>query len=66
MRDHDAFLGERHAGLEDVRRLEIAYSSARPGEAECIIEHVGGRVEVLGVDRYLIECLLAHSEHRRT
>ena len=62
--DRDEFPGDRHAGLEDVRRLEIIYSCVRPGEGACFVEYVGGRVEVLEVDRYLIEHLLEHLEHR--
>jgi hypothetical protein len=55
-RDHDdALPGARHAGLEDVRRLEILYSRVRPGEGACFVEYVGGRVEMLEVDRFLIE-----------
>lgn len=58
--DQDEFPGDRPIRLEDVRRLEIAYSCVRPGEGACFVEYVGGRVEVLAVDRYLIE----HLEHR--
>jgi hypothetical protein len=63
-RDQDELPGTRYASLEDVRRLEIAYSRVRPGEGACFVEYVGGRVEVLEVDRYLIEHLLEHLVHR--
>ncbi|HJQ30316.1 MAG TPA: hypothetical protein VJ827_13335 [Rubrobacter sp.] len=52
------------ARLEDVRRLEIIYSRTRPGEGACFVEYIGGRVEVLEVDRYLIGRLLEHLEDR--
>lgn len=30
--------------LQDVRRLEISYSRARPDKADLAVEYVGGRV----------------------
>jgi hypothetical protein len=51
-------------GLENVRKLEIAYNRHHPGEGLCVVEYVGGRVKVFEVDRYLIERLLEHLEHR--
>jgi hypothetical protein len=48
--------------LDGVRNLQIIYSRLRPGEGTCFVEHVGGRVEVYQVDRFLIEHLLDHLE----
>ena len=64
LRDQDELPGARYTSLEDVRRMEITYRRARPGEGICCVEYVGGRVEVLEVDRYLIERFLEHLEHR--
>jgi len=50
--------------LDDVRNLQITYSRIRPGEGICFVEHVGGRVRVYEVDRFLLEYLLEHLEHR--
>jgi hypothetical protein len=55
---------EPRPGLENVRKLEIVYNRHHPGEASCVVEYVGGRVKVFEVDRYLIERLLEHLEHR--
>jgi hypothetical protein len=55
---------EPRPGLENVRKLEIVYNRHHPGEGYCVVEYVGGRVEVFEVDRYLIERLLEHLEHR--
>jgi len=60
----DELPGARRTSLEDVRNLEITYSRVRPGEGVCFVEYVGGRVEVLEVDRFLIEHLIEHLEHR--
>jgi hypothetical protein len=46
--------------LDDVRNLQIIYSRFRPGEGTCFVEHVGGRVEVYQVDRFLLEHLEQH------
>jgi len=48
--------------LDDVRHLQITYSRLRPGAGTCFVEHVGGRVEVFEVDRFLLERLLEHLE----
>ena len=64
LRDQDELPGVRYTSLEDVRRLEIIYSRTRPGEGTCFVEYVGGRVEVLEVDRYLIARLLEYLAHR--
>lgn len=64
LRDRDELLGILYTNLKDVRRLEITYSRVRPGEGTCFVEYVGGRVEVLEVDRYLIGRLLEHLEDR--
>jgi hypothetical protein len=50
--------------LDEVRKLQIAYSRLRPGEGICFVEYVGGRIKVYEVDRFLIEHLLEHLEHR--
>ena len=50
--------------LDDVRHLQITYSRLRPGAGTCFVEHLGGRIEVFEVDRFLIEHLLEHLEHR--
>jgi len=49
--------------LQDVRRLEISYSLARPDKADLAVEYVGGRVRVFVVDRFLIESLLEQLEY---
>jgi hypothetical protein len=49
--------------LDDVRKLQITYSRLRPGAGACFVEHVGGRIRVYEVDRFLIEHLLEHLEH---
>jgi hypothetical protein len=49
--------------LDDVRKLQITYSRLRPGAGTCFVEHVGGRIEVYEVDRFLIEHLLDHLVH---
>ena len=49
--------------LDDVRGLQIIYSRLHPGAGTCFVEHVGGRVEVFEVDRFLIEHLLEHLRH---
>ena len=50
--------------LDDVRNLQITFSRLRPGEGTCFVEYAGGRIEVYEVDRFLIEHLLEHLEHR--
>jgi hypothetical protein len=50
--------------LDDVRNLQISYSRLRPGAGTCFVEYVGGRIRVYEVDRFLIEHLLEHLEHR--
>jgi hypothetical protein len=49
--------------LQDVRRLEISYSLARPDKVDLAVEYVGGRVRVFVVDRFLIERLLEWMEY---
>jgi hypothetical protein len=51
-------------GLENVRKLGITYNHRHPGEGVCVVEYVGGRIELSEMDRYLIEQLLEHLEHR--
>ena len=50
--------------LDDVRKLQITYTRLRPGEGTCFVEYAGGRIRVYKVDRFLIEHLLEHLEHR--
>ena len=50
--------------LDEVRNVQIAYSRIRPGAGTCFIEYVGGRIRVYEVDRFLLEHLLEHLEHR--
>jgi hypothetical protein len=50
--------------LDDVRNLQITYSRLRPGAGRCFVEHSGERIEVFEVDRFLLEHLLEHLEHR--
>jgi hypothetical protein len=52
-----------HVDLQNVRRLEINYSRARPDKADLAVEYVGGRVKVFVVDRFLIERLLEQLEY---
>jgi hypothetical protein len=54
-----------HVGLlDDVRKLQITYSRLRAVAGTCFVEYVGGRIRVYEVDRFLIEHLLEHLEHR--
>jgi len=50
--------------LDDVRKLQIIYSRLRPWAGACFVEYVGGRIRKYEVDRFLIEHLLEHLEHR--
>jgi hypothetical protein len=50
--------------LNDVCNLQITYSRLRPGAGRCFLEHSGGRIEVFEVDRFLLEHLLQHLDHR--
>ena len=50
--------------LEDIRKLQITYRRLRPGAGTCFVERAGGRIRVYEVDRFLIEHLLEHLEHR--
>ncbi len=60
---HDDVPGPFRVDLQDVRRLEIDYTLARPGGANLAVEYVGGRVRVFVVDRFLIERLLEQLEY---
>ena len=65
MRMDNGFPEQLHVDLlDDVRKLQITYSRIRPGAGTCFIELVGGRIRVYEVDRFLIEHLLEHLEHR--
>ena len=56
--------GESRVNLEDVRHLELRYSSAQPDRMNLFVEYVGGRSKVFEVDRYLIERLLEQLQDR--
>jgi hypothetical protein len=60
------FSEEAHFDLDEVRKLQITYSRSKPGTGGCVVEYVGGRIEVFEVDRFLIERLLEQLEHRDT
>ena len=49
---------ERSADLDDVRKLELTCRNAERDRVNLFVEYVGGRIEIFGVDRYLIEGLL--------
>jgi len=51
-------------GLENVRKLEITYNRRHPWAGVCVVEYVGGRIELSEMDRYLIEQILEHLQHR--
>jgi hypothetical protein len=56
---------QRHVDLlEDARKFQITCSRLRPGAGTCFVERVGGRIRVYAVDRFLIEHLPEHLEHR--
>lgn len=55
---------EARSGLENVRKLEIIYKHRHPGEGTCVVEYVGGQVELFEVNRFLLEQLLEHLKHR--
>ena len=63
LRMHNDVPGPFHVDLQDVRRLEIRYSRARPDKVDLAVEYVGGRVRVFVVDRLLIERLLEQLEY---
>jgi hypothetical protein len=48
--------------LEDVRKLELRYTRAKPETIELVVEYVDGRVKVFEVDGFLIERQLEHLE----
>ena len=50
--------------LDDVRKLEMRYSRARPDKMTLSVEYVGGRIKVFEVDIYLIERLLEQLEYQ--
>jgi hypothetical protein len=63
---HDDVPDPFHVDLQDVRRLEIRYSRARPEKVDLAVEYVGGRVRVFVVDRVLIERLLEQLDERES
>jgi hypothetical protein len=63
---HNDVPGPFHVDLQDVRRLEIRYSRARPDKVDLAVEYVGGRVRVFVVDRVLIERLLEQLDERES
>lgn len=62
-RMHDDVPGPFRVDLQDVRRLEISYSLARPDKADLAVEYLGGQVRVFVVERALIERLLEQLEY---
>jgi hypothetical protein len=66
LRMHDDVPDPFHVDLQDVRRLEIRYSRARPEKVDLAVEYVGGRVRVFVVDRVLIERLLEQLDERES
>jgi hypothetical protein len=64
LRMHNDVPGPFHVDLQDVRRLEIRYSRARPEKVDLAVEYVGGRVRVFVVDKVLIERLLEQLDER--
>jgi len=50
--------GVLHVDLDDVRYQVMEYTRARPDRIELAVEHVGGRIRVYEVDRFLIDRLL--------
>jgi hypothetical protein len=66
LRMHDDVPNPFHVDLQDVRRLEIRYSRARPEKVDLAVEYVGGRVRVFVVDRVLIERLLEQLDERES
>ena len=66
LRMHDDVPDPFHVDLQDVRRLEIRYSRARPEKVDLAVEYVGGRVRVFVVDRVLIERLLEQLDKRES
>jgi hypothetical protein len=60
---HNDVPGPFRVDLQDVRRLEIRYSRARPDKADLAVEYIGGQVRVFVVDRSLIERLLEQLEY---
>ena len=63
---HDDVPDPFHVDLQDVRRLEIRYSRARPEKVDLAVEYVGGRVRVFVVDRVLIERLLEQLDEQES
>jgi hypothetical protein len=41
--------GRSTVNLDDVRKLELSYSRRTPGEAELVVEYVGGRIKLFEV-----------------
>jgi hypothetical protein len=52
--------------MDAVRKLELRYRYTTPGQADLVVEFVGGRIKVFEVDRFLIERLLEQLEDRET
>jgi hypothetical protein len=50
--------------LDDVRKLEIAYSRLRPGAGIRYVEYLDGRIRTYEADRFLTKHLLEHLEYR--
>ena len=52
--------------LDDVRKLEMSYSCANPGEAKLMVEYVGGRVRGSEMDPRLVERRLRQLDYTDT
>ena len=66
--EHEPSISETDSSgvnLDDVRKLELRYSRTLPGQADLLVENVGGRVRVFEVDRFWIERLVELLEERR-
>jgi hypothetical protein len=47
-----------------VACIRVNVIAIRCREGVCVVEYVGGRIELSEMDRYLIEQLLEHLQHR--
>jgi hypothetical protein len=51
-------------GLKNLRSLVIIYNRSHLGEGHCVVEYVGGWIEISYVDRYPIKQLPERFGHR--
>jgi hypothetical protein len=47
-----------------LKNLEITCARSHSGEGYCVVEYVGGRIELFDVDHYPIKQLPERLEHR--